>query len=54
MDLYTQLGEPHRAIAALPGPTAEDGRPRPLTTETKVVETTDESGLLAAFSRVTL
>ena len=53
MDLYRRLAVLHRANASPAGPAAEGDKPQPVTTETKAIETTDESGLLAAFSRVT-
>lgn len=54
MDLYRLLGvslDADTSAADWAG-FADDPEPRPWTLLTKVVETTDEAGLIAAFGRV--
>lgn len=53
MDLYWLLAAPVDLSLGLPYPPGEDdAEPSPWTMLTKVVETTDEAGLLPALSRV--
>lgn len=55
MDLYWLLAAPVDLSPGLPYPPGEDdAEPSPWTMLTKVVETTDEAGLLPALSRVAL
>jgi len=53
MDLYRCLGVPHR-VGAAASDVPDDDRPRPLSVETRAVETTDESGLLAVSHHIAL
>lgn len=53
VDLYECLGAARR-FELHEGTLDADTQPEPMTVETRVVETTDESGLLAVFGCVAL